>query len=139
MAQVILACAARERIDDRLSFEPCSATIASIVLFAALSGVSCLTGSTFMLEIHDWVMPNGSVATCVSVAILDVILFGIQQRHHLQSRSGSNRQASARSGERTRLPESSYGRIAEKNRGRASADTFIWRCAVHQRAGPGET
>jgi len=108
-----------------------------MALFAAVSSVGCLTGSIFMLEVHDWVMSSGGVETFVGAAILDLVLLGIRERHHSQSRSRSNRQATGRSGERTRLPEASYGFIAEKNIGRAFADTFIWRCAVHQRAGPG--
>ncbi len=108
-----------------------------MVVFAAVPGVFCLAGSIFMLEAHDWMTPSGSVATCMGVAILDLVLLRIQPGHHSQSRFRSNRQAIERSGERAHLPESSYGRIAEKNKGRASADTFIWRCAVHQRAGPG--
>jgi len=156
MAQVTSACASctRARISDQPSFESCGrqpspwreflaptfscyATVAGMTLFAAVSSVGCLTGSIFMLEIYDWVMPSGSVETFVGAAILDLVLLGIRKKHHSQSRSRSNRQATERSGERTRLPEASYGFIAEKNIGRAFADTFIWRCAVHQRAGPG--
>ena len=155
MAQVTSACASRKRarISDQPFFESCGrwqsprfefcaptfscyATVAGMALFAAVSSVCCLTGSIFMLEVYDWVMPSGSVETFVGAAILDLVLLGIRERHHSQSRSRSNRQATERSGERTRLPESSYEFIAEKNMRRAFADTFIWRCAVHQRAGP---
>jgi len=155
MAQVTPACASckQARISDQPSFEPCGrrqsprleffaptfycyTTIASMALFAVVSSACWLTGSIFMLEVYDWVMPSGSVETFVGAAILDVALLGIRERHHSQSRSRSNRQAMELSGERTRLPESSYEFIAGKNVGRAFADTFIWRCAVHQRAGP---
>jgi hypothetical protein len=156
MAQVIPACAWPRwaRIRDQPSFEAgggrqsarseflsptfsYNATFAGMALFAAVSGVCCLTGSIFMLEAYDWVMPGGSVETFVGAAILDLVLLRIRERHHSQSPSRSNRQATERSGERAGLPESSYELIAEKNIGRAFTDTFIWRCAVHQRAGPG--
>jgi hypothetical protein len=89
-----------------------------------------------MLEVHEWVMPSDSVATFVGAAILDLVLLVILERHHSQSRVRSNRQATDRSGERALLPVSSFGFVAKKNRGWASADAFIWGCAVHHRAGP---
>jgi ABC-type protease/lipase transport system fused ATPase/permease subunit len=110
MAQVTPACASckRARISGQSPFESCGkrqsprfeflaptfycyATITSMALFAAVSSVCWLTGSIFILEVYDCVMPSGSVETFVGAAILDVALLG---------------------------------------------DTFIWRCAVHQRAGP---
>jgi hypothetical protein len=108
-----------------------------MALLASVSSAFCLTGSMFMLEVDEWVMPTGSVATFVGAAIADLVLLGIQERRHSQSRSRSSLQTIEQSGERTRLPESSYEFIAERNIGRTFADTFIWRCAVHQRAGPG--
>jgi hypothetical protein len=154
MALVIPTCAwcKRARVRDQPSFEAgggrqsarseflaptfsCYATLVGMALFAAVSSVCCLVGSIFMLEVYDWVMPGGGVEAFVGAAILDLFLLRIRERHH--SRSRSNRQVTERSGERTRLLESSYEFIAEKNIGRAFADTFIWRCAVRQRAGPG--
>lgn len=154
MARGILASASRmqARIGDRPSFEQgtgqrsglelpaslfaCFATVAGIAFLATMSGVYCLTSSIFMLEVHDWVMPSGSMATYAGVVILDLVLLGIQQRHHVQLRFRSNCQATERSDERVRLPKSCYGSIPEKIRGQTFADSLMWRCAVPQRAGP---
>lgn len=139
LARARLTCAAwvRSSSRDTRPSVGCYAAAGSIAFLVTVSGVFFVTGSISMLEIFDdWMMPGGSVATWMSLAVLDLVLLVVQEGRHSHSSSRSMRRAAERRGTRPRPPKSSYGAIPEKVRGRTYADTLMWRCAVPQRAGP---
>jgi PrtD family type I secretion system ABC transporter len=49
-----------------------------VALFSALLNVLYLTGSFYMLQVYDRVLPSRSVPTLVGITLLALILFGIQ-------------------------------------------------------------
>ena len=49
-----------------------------VALFSALLNVLYLTGSFYMLEVYDRVLPSRSVPTLVGITLLALILFSIQ-------------------------------------------------------------
>jgi len=56
----------------------CRSAFAGVALFSAVINVLYLTGSFFMLEVYDRVLPSRSVATLIGIAILAVVLFSLQ-------------------------------------------------------------
>src|SRR5437762_11048039 len=75
--------------DDKLGLAPprselaaalaaCRGAFLGIGLFTGMSNVLMLTGSFFMLEIYDRVLPSRSVPTLVGLAILATVLYAFQ-------------------------------------------------------------
>lgn len=56
----------------------CRGILIGIALFSAISNVLMLTGSFFMLQVYDRVLPSRSVPTLVALTVLVVILFAAQ-------------------------------------------------------------
>src|SRR6266496_2361241 len=56
----------------------CRGAFIGIGLFIVLINVRMLTGSLYMLEVYDRVLPSRSVATLVGLSILTAILFLFQ-------------------------------------------------------------
>ncbi len=56
----------------------CRGALISIALFSGMINVLMLTGSFFMLEIYDRVVPSRSVPTLVGLAVLAAVLFSFQ-------------------------------------------------------------
>ena len=59
----------------RLALGACSAAFLGIGAFSGLINVLMLTGSLFMLEVYDRVLPSRSVPTLVALSILAAVLF----------------------------------------------------------------
>jgi PrtD family type I secretion system ABC transporter len=62
----------------RSALAACKTAFRSIALFSGLSNVLMLTGSFFMLQIYDRVLPSRSVATLIGLAIIACILYIFQ-------------------------------------------------------------
>jgi ATP-binding cassette subfamily C protein len=56
----------------------CRGAFVGIGLFSGISNVLMLTGSFFMLEVYDRVLPSRSVPTLVGLAVLAAVLFSFQ-------------------------------------------------------------
>jgi PrtD family type I secretion system ABC transporter len=56
----------------------CRSAFAGVALFSAVINVLYLTGSFFMLEVYDRVLPSRSVPTLMGIAILAVVLVSVQ-------------------------------------------------------------
>src|SRR5262245_37920493 len=56
----------------------CGSAFAGIALFSGLINVLMLSGSLFMLEVYDRVLPSRSVPTLVGLSILVAVLFAFQ-------------------------------------------------------------
>ncbi|MFO1059518.1 MAG: type I secretion system permease/ATPase [Dongiaceae bacterium] len=56
----------------------CRSGLVGIALFSGLSNLLMLTGSIFMLEVYDRVLPSRSVPTLVGLALLAALLYGFQ-------------------------------------------------------------
>jgi ABC-type protease/lipase transport system fused ATPase/permease subunit len=56
----------------------CRSAIVGLAVASALINVLYLTGSFYMLEIYDRVLPSRSVPTLVGLSILALALFGFQ-------------------------------------------------------------
>ena len=62
----------------RSALGSCRAAFAGIAVFSGLINVLMLSGSLFMLEVYDRVLPSRSVPTLVGLSILVTVLFGFQ-------------------------------------------------------------
>ena len=62
----------------RAALGSCAAAFAGIGAFSGLLNVLTLTGSLFMLEVYDRVLPSRSVPTLVALSVLTAILFIFQ-------------------------------------------------------------
>ena len=62
----------------RSALAPCRGAIVGIGLFSGMSNILMLTGSFYMLEIYDRVVPSRSVPTLVALSILAAFLFIFQ-------------------------------------------------------------
>jgi PrtD family type I secretion system ABC transporter len=62
----------------RAALRACRNSSCSIALFSGLSNVLMLTGSFFMLQIYDRVLPSRSVPTLIGLAIIATILYLFQ-------------------------------------------------------------
>src|SRR5579862_1470253 len=67
---------ARSEIAAALSM--CRRAFFGIALFTAMSNILMLSGSMFMLEVYDRVLPSRSVPTLVGLSALVFILYGFQ-------------------------------------------------------------
>jgi ATP-binding cassette subfamily C protein len=56
----------------------CRGTFITLGIFSGVSNILMLTGSFFMLQIYDRVLPSRSVSTLVGLAVLAVILYVFQ-------------------------------------------------------------
>src|SRR4029077_12292415 len=62
----------------RATLQACRGTFITLGVFSGFSNILMLTGSFFMLQIYDRVLPSRSVSTLVGLAILAVILYVFQ-------------------------------------------------------------
>ena len=72
----------------------CRGAFVGIALFSGMSNILLLTGSMFMLEVYDRVLPSRSIPTLIGLAILTAVLFMAQGgfdliRSRLLSRVGA--------------------------------------------------
>jgi ATP-binding cassette subfamily C protein len=56
----------------------CRKAFIGVALFSALLNILYLTGSFYMLEVYDRVLPSRSVPTLVGITLLALVLFGFQ-------------------------------------------------------------
>src|SRR6185312_9311535 len=62
----------------RAAFAASRGALVGVGLFSAMSNVLMLTGSVFMLQVYDRVLPSGSKATLVALALVAGMMFGVQ-------------------------------------------------------------
>jgi PrtD family type I secretion system ABC transporter len=62
----------------RLALGSCRSALVGIAAFSGLINLLMLTGSLFMLEVYDRVLPSRSVPTLVGLSVLAAILFTFQ-------------------------------------------------------------
>lgn len=62
----------------RAALGSCRSALVGIALFSGLINLLGLTGSLFMLEVYDRVLPSRSVPTLVGLAIITALLFAFQ-------------------------------------------------------------
>ncbi len=72
----------------------CRGAFLSIGLFSGVINILMLTGSIYMLQVYDRVLPSRSVPTLIGLTILIIFLFGLQGlldfvRQRLLTRVGS--------------------------------------------------
>jgi ATP-binding cassette, subfamily C, type I secretion system permease/ATPase len=56
----------------------CRSTLVTLGVFSGISNILMLTGSFFMLEIYDRVLPSRNIATLIGLSILALMLFAFQ-------------------------------------------------------------
>ena len=56
----------------------CRKAFVGVALFSGVLNILYLTGSVFMLEVYDRVLPSRSVPTLVGIAVIALVLFGFQ-------------------------------------------------------------
>jgi len=83
----------------------CRRAFLAIALFSGMSNILMLTGSLFMLEVYDRVIPRRSVPTLVALLILASGLYAAQGHHRRdpQPDPGPRRQQPRRNAEPARL------------------------------------
>jgi PrtD family type I secretion system ABC transporter len=62
----------------RATLRMCRGTLITLGVFSGVSNILMLTGSIFMLEIYDRVLPSRNVATLIGLSVLVLILFSFQ-------------------------------------------------------------
>ena len=67
---------ARSELAEALS--ACRRALIALGLASALVNILYLTGSLYMLEVYDRVLPSRSIATLIGLSILVVALYGFQ-------------------------------------------------------------
>ena len=71
-------------------FGSCRNALVGLGLFSGLSNVLMLTGSLFMLEVYDRVLPSRSVPTLIALAIVATFLYALQGAiDHIRARIGT--------------------------------------------------
>jgi ATP-binding cassette subfamily C protein PrsD len=68
----------RPRSELAAALSACRSAFVGVGLFSGMINILALTGSFFMLEVYDRVVPSRSVPTLVGLAILAAILFSFQ-------------------------------------------------------------
>ena len=68
----------RPRSELSAALAACRKAFIGVALFSAMLNVLYLTGSFYMLEVYDRVLPSRSVPTLVGITILALVLFGFQ-------------------------------------------------------------
>ena len=66
----------RPRSELGEALDACRSTFWAIALFSGMSNILMLTGSIFMLEVYDRVLPSRSVSTLVALLVLAAGLYG---------------------------------------------------------------
>jgi ATP-binding cassette, subfamily C, bacterial PrsD len=66
----------RTRTELGEALDACRSTFWAIALFSGMSNILMLTGSIFMLEVYDRVLPSRSVSTLVALLLLAAGLYG---------------------------------------------------------------
>ena len=61
-----------------LTLRACRGTLINLGIFSGISNILMLTGSFFMLQVYDRVLPSRSVPTLVGLSILALILYAFQ-------------------------------------------------------------
>ena len=61
-----------------MAFRLCRGALTTLGVFSGVSNILMLTGSFFMLEIYDRVLPSRNVATLIGLSVLVVILYAFQ-------------------------------------------------------------
>jgi PrtD family type I secretion system ABC transporter len=69
---------ARSRSKLHATFYACRGALVSLGIFSGISNILMLTGSFFMLQIYDRVLPSRNVPTLVGLAVLAFILYFFQ-------------------------------------------------------------
>jgi ATP-binding cassette, subfamily C, type I secretion system permease/ATPase len=64
--------------DLRNALAACRGAFIGVALFSGILNLLMLTGSVYMLEVYDRVLPSRSVPTLVGLSILAVVLYGFQ-------------------------------------------------------------
>src|SRR5262249_36729474 len=62
----------------RATLQTCRSTLITLGIFSGISNILMLTGSFFMLQIYDRVLPSRSVPTLVGLAMLAFVLYVFQ-------------------------------------------------------------
>ena len=57
--------------------QACRSALIGVAVFSAVSNVLMLTGSVFMLEVYDRVLPSRSVPTLIGLCVIAAFLFGM--------------------------------------------------------------
>src|SRR4029077_3440068 len=60
------------------TLQACRGTFITLGVFSGISNILMLTGSFFMLQIYDRVLPSRSVSTLIGLAVLAIILYVFQ-------------------------------------------------------------
>lgn len=61
-----------------LALGACRGAFLTVGLFSAVVNVLMLTGSVYMLQVYDRVIPSHSVPTLVALSIIVIALYGLQ-------------------------------------------------------------
>jgi ATP-binding cassette subfamily C protein len=62
----------------RATLQACRGTFITLGVFSGISNILMLTGSFFMLQLYDRVLPSRSVSTLIGLAVLAIILYVFQ-------------------------------------------------------------
>jgi PrtD family type I secretion system ABC transporter len=66
---------ATPRSSIRTALEDCRSAFVGLGIFSGMSNILMLTGSFFMLQVYDRVLPSRSVPTLIGLAVLAMLLF----------------------------------------------------------------
>src|SRR5918997_6387507 len=85
---------ATKRSELAQALASCRGAFLSVGLFSGVINILMLTGSIYMLQVYDRVLPSRSVPTLVGLTLLIIFLFGLQGmldfvRQRLLTRIGS--------------------------------------------------
>src|SRR5438132_13901467 len=68
----------KPRSELAAALKTCRKAFIGVALFSALLNVLYLTGSFYMLEVYDRVLPSRSLPTLVGITLLALLLFAFQ-------------------------------------------------------------
>jgi PrtD family type I secretion system ABC transporter len=68
----------RPRAEISAALDACRGAFVGLSIFGGMSNILMLTGSFFMLQVYDRVLPSRSVPTLVGLAVLAVMLYVLQ-------------------------------------------------------------
>src|SRR5262249_56556824 len=75
MSKTPVRAAAKTRSELGEALDACRSTFWAIGLFSAMSNILMLTGSIFMLEVYDRVIPSRSISTLIAPLLLAAGLY----------------------------------------------------------------
>ena len=78
MAGFVPGALAAPRSELSAALASCRGAFLSVALMSGMTNILYLTGSFYMLEVYDRVLPSRSVPTLVGLSILAAVLFGFQ-------------------------------------------------------------